>query len=133
MQDLETTPKPDLGIADRLRRTRGRAGRRSVVSTKVTKTEQEQLEAVAKGEGKVLSEWAREVLLEQARGGANCAAVFTEVVALRMLLNSILRPVAFGERMTPEAYAQVLAEVRTGKHEAAQDMLSKYHDHTGGK
>ena len=130
MQQSETTH--DLGIGDRLRRTRGRAGRRTVVSTKVTRTEHEELEAVAKREGKVLSEWAREVLLERADGGATSAAVFTEVVALRMLLNSILRPVAFGERMTPETYAQVLAEVRTGKYEAAQDMLSKYHNHNGG-
>ena len=52
----------DLGIADRLRRTRGRAGRRTVVSTKVTRDEQRELETAAKREGKVLSEWAREIL-----------------------------------------------------------------------
>ena len=123
----------DLGIASRMTRSRGRTGRNENANARLTKAELEELKAAAKAQGKALGEWNREVLLEQARGGANCAAVFTEVVALRMLLNSILRPVAFGERMTPEAYAQVLAEVRTGKHEAAQDMLSKYHDHTGGK
>ena len=57
--------------------------------------------------------------------------VFTEVVALRMLLNTVLRAVALGEKMTPEAYAQVLAEVRTEKHEAAKDMLSQYQQTTG--
>ncbi len=130
--DNPEQPK-DLGMRDRLRRAKGRPVRTRTVGVRFTPQEEDDLKAVAKAAGLYTTEWAREVLLEQARGGANCAAVFTEVVALRMLLNSILRPVAFGERMTPEAYAQVLAEVRAGKHEAAQDMLSKYHDHTGGK
>ena len=115
MQEQQTLP--DLGIAERLRRTRGRPGRRQ---------EQDELETAAKREGKVLSEWAREVLLEAARGTRTDSAVFTELVALRMLVMMTLRPIALGDKVSPEAYEQILAEVRNGKQDAAREMLSQY-------
>ena len=124
MQEQQTLP--DLGIAERLRRTRGRPGRRTVASTKVTRQEQDELETAAKREGKVLSEWAREVLLEAARGTRTDPAVFTELVALRMLVMMTLRPIALGDKVSPEAYEQILAEVRNGKQDAAREMLSQY-------
>ena len=65
-------------------------------------------------------------MLREARTTHTDTAVFTELVALRLFLSNILRTVALGQTMTPEAYAQVLAEVRNGKHEAARDMLAQY-------
>ena len=125
------TDANDLGIADRLSRSAGRTGRNQNANARLTKKELEELKAAAKAEGKALGEWNRDVLLREARRGLSDRAVFTELVALRMLLNTVLRPVALGERMTAEAYAQVLAEVRTEKHDAAKDMLAQYQD--GGR
>ena len=92
-----------------------------------------ELEAAAEREGKALSEWAREVLLEKAQASQTDTALFTEVIALRMLMSTVLRTVALGERLSPEAYAQVLAEVRANKHETARDVLSQYQTQTGGQ
>ena len=122
----DTYQAADLGIASRRNRSQGRTSRDQMANARVTKAEQRELADAAKREGKALSEWAREVLLRESRLGRTDSAVFTEIVALRMLLNTVLRSVALGERMTPEAYAQVLAEVRTEKHGAAKDMLSQY-------
>ena len=123
----------DLGIGARIRRSQGRLARNAIASVKVTRDEQREIEAAAQHEGKAVSEWAREVLLEHARAAPTSTAVFTELVALRMLLNTILRPVALGERLTPDAYAQVLAEVRSTKQERAREVLAQYNRPNGGK
>ena len=116
----------DLGIGDRLRRSRGRAGRVIPASTKVTRDEQGELEAAAKREGKALSEWAREVLLERARKGRAEGAVFTELIALRLLMNGVLRELAIGRTMTPEQHQALVTEVRKTKHEVADSVLKQY-------
>ena len=51
----------------RLSRSRGRAGRDRVVSSRATADEHQELEAAAKAEGKALSEWSREILLREAK------------------------------------------------------------------
>jgi hypothetical protein len=116
----------DLGIADRLRRSPGRSGRVKVASARVTESEHDTLDAAAGRQGKALSEWAREVLLREAEGAQTDTAVFTELVALRMLVSTVLRSVALGETLSAEAYAQIIAEVRAGKHKAARDLISQY-------
>ena len=124
MTDQETSP--NLGIASRIRRSRGRGGRVFPAMSKVTKEERDELEAAAKREGKALGEWGREVLLKAARGTRTDPAVFTELVALRMLVMMALRPIALGEKLNPEAYEQILAEVRNGKQDAAREMILQY-------
>lgn len=116
----------DLGIAGRIRRSRGRGVRDCVANTRVTAEELEELQAAAKTDGKALSEWGREVMLERVRKGTAETALLTELVALRMLMSMVLRSVALGEKLTPEAYAQILAEVRKGKHETAREVLAQY-------
>lgn len=116
----------DLGIAERVRRSRGRAGRVIPASTKVTRAEQLELEAAAKREAKSLSEWAREVLLNRARQGRAEVAAFTELIALRMLLNAVLRSIVIGRTMTEAEYNTLLAELRKSKHATAQDVLAQY-------
>jgi hypothetical protein len=43
-----------------------------------------------------------------------------------MLMSTVLRSVALGERLTGDAYAQILSEVRNGKHAATRDVLDQY-------
>jgi DNA-binding GntR family transcriptional regulator len=119
-------PIDDLGIAARIQRAKGRAIRSQIKALRVTPDEENELLNAANSEGKVLGEWIRDVLLQQARSGRTEAAVITEIVALRMLLNNVLRPLALGESMTPEQYSQVLSEVRNGKRDAAREVLAQY-------
>lgn len=131
---MQATSEPnDLGIAERIIRTSGRASRRTVVSTKVTRHEQKELESAARREGKVLSEWAREVLLEKARSGPTGTAIFTELLALRLLMNGVLRSIVTDEKLSPQAYQQLVTEVRTTKHAAARDVLTQYINQEGSK
>jgi hypothetical protein len=91
----------------------------------VTHAEQEELESAARGQGKALSEWAREVLLREARRTED-DALFTEVIAMRVLLNNVLRPIALGQKMTTESFNDVLTKVRTDKRIAAREVMQQY-------
>lgn len=130
MQDQPETT--DLGIANRLSRSPERGARNQNVNARVSCRELDQFKAAARKQGKGLGEWARDALFQAAKEPDGTRAIFTELVALRMLLNNVLRPVALGEHMTPEAYAQVIAEVRSTKHDRAKDLLAQYENPTGG-
>ena len=114
-----------VNFESRLRRSQGREGRKHVASAKVTETEYRELQRAAQMDGKALSEWAREVLLREARS-SRADALFTEIVATRMLLNLVLKPLACGEVMSAEAFSGVLTNVRTTKHKAATDVMEQY-------
>ena len=53
-------------------------------------------------------------------------ALFTEVVATRMLLNYVLQPLACGQAITPEHFASVAAHVRAEKHKQAGELMREY-------
>lgn len=116
----------DLGISSRIRRSQGRFARNAIASAKVTQEERLELATAAENAGKAFSEWAREVLLREARSGVSDRAVFTELIAMRMLLNMTLRPLYLGETGTLANYDQILAEAKNGKHETAAGVLKPY-------
>jgi hypothetical protein len=121
---VHQTAEP-LNIENNLRRARGRSARNYIASARVTKAEQDELEEAARSEGKALSEWCREVLLAAARG-ETVTPLFTEIVAIRQLLNSTLRNVACGAVMTPEAFQTELQGIRSSKHKAAAEVMQQY-------
>ena len=110
-----------LNLEARIRRSKGRTGRTISATAKVTRGEQNEMEAAAKQKGQSLSEWCREVLLAAARG-ETITPTFTEIVAIRQLLNSTLRSVACGAVMTPEAFQAELQGIRSSKHKAAAEV-----------
>lgn len=114
-----------LGIEERLRRKMGRPSRIQSVATRFTEDEAALLTRVAQRDGKTLREWAREVLLREARR-TDDDALFTEVVATRMLLNNVLLPLANGQKITPEGFAMIMANVRTEKRKAAREVMQQY-------
>jgi hypothetical protein len=120
-----TKPTNPLNLEERLTRSKGRSSRNRMANARVTEAEQEELAAVAKSAGKALSEWAREVLLREARS-PRADALFTEIVAIRMLLNLVLKPLSCGEVLTAESFSAVLTNVRTTKHKAATDVMEQY-------
>src|SRR5258708_28952864 len=114
-----------LGIEERLRRKMGRPSRIQSVATRFTEDEAALLTRVAQRDGKTLREWAREVLLREARR-TDDDALFTEVIATRMLLNNVLMPLANGQKITPEGFAMIMAKVRTEKRKAAREVMQQY-------
>jgi hypothetical protein len=114
-----------LYLETRIRRSKGRSGRTISATAKVTRDEQKEMEAVAMQRGQSLSEWCREVLLAAARG-ETITPIFTEIVAIRQLLNSTLRNVACGAVMTPEAFQTELQGIRSSKHKAAVEVMQQY-------
>ncbi len=117
---------PFLDLETRIRRARKAAQARTISATaRVTRDEHERDGTAAKLKGQSLSEWCRETLLAAARGEA-ITPTFTEIVAIRQLLNSTLRAVACGDVMTPEAFQNELQGIRTSKHKAAAEVMQQY-------
>ena len=116
---------PALSFEDRLDRRRGRPARDKMTGVRFTQTEMAEVDRAANDHGQLFGEWAREVLLREARNSRG-DALFTEIVATRMLLNLVLKPLACGQVMTAEGFSGVLANVRTTKRKAAKDVMEQY-------
>ena len=108
-----------------LRRSQGRAGRVFVVSAKVTSAEKKELDAAASRAGKALSEWAREALLLEARRPTD-DVLLTELVATRMMLVNLIKPLTQGKQMTQEDFAKLTAHVRSEKRKATAELMQQY-------
>lgn len=108
-------------------RSCGRAGRTYVASAKVTHQEQMELVRTASVEGKSLSEWARDVLLRESRRSTG-DAVFTEIVATRMLMINLIKPLILGKTVTSEWITGAMSAVRREKRRAAQEVMQQYMD-----
>ncbi len=115
----------EITMEQRLGRGKIRESRSRSFGTKLTLREERELVRAAEAEGKTASEWAREVLLREARS-FRADALFTEIVATRMLLNLVLKPLVCGERMSAEQFSAVLTNVRTTKHKSATDVMDQY-------
>ena len=109
----------------RLARSKGRASRDRVANARVTAAELKILETAAKAAGQALSEWARGVLLREARQ-SNTDPLWTETIANRMLLLAMLRPIATGQKMTPERFDELVSAIKTGKRSMAQEVMAQY-------
>ena len=119
---MSTRPVP---FADRLSRAQGRKARRYSATAKMTREELDELEATAKNHGRALGEWAREVLLSEARR-LSVNPTFTEVVAIRQLLNSALESIACGDKVTHEKFQTEVQTIRSTKHRAAAEVMQQY-------
>lgn len=115
----------EVDFTDRLKQRIGRPSRVESVAIRFTEDELAALAKAAQEKATTLREWAREVLLREARSSRS-DALFTEIVATRMLLNLVLKPLACGQAMTAEEFSGVLANVRTTKHKAATDVMEQY-------
>ena len=120
-----------ITIAQRLGRGKIRDSRSRSLGTKLTLKEERELVRAAEAEGKTASEWAREVLLREARR-ADGDAVLIEVIATRMLLVNLLKPLVMGKTVSQEWITEAMAAVRREKRKAAQEVLQQYNDEQAG-
>jgi hypothetical protein len=118
----------DAQPAIRRGKIRGRESRNQTLTTKVTATEYRAVEDAADAEAKTTGEWLRDLALEavaaQAGGGTE-TLMLPEILGVRLLLVNVLRSVATGQRLAPEAFDKLLDEISTAKHELAGKLASE--------
>jgi hypothetical protein len=107
------------------RRIKSGERRTQTVGTRVSLSEERELIAAANRDGINVSEWVRDVLLREARRSTG-DAVFTELVATRMLLVNLIKPLILGEKVSPTWITEAMTMVRKEKHKAAQDVMQQY-------
>lgn len=118
-----------LKIESRLREIKGRESRTQSIATRFTHAEEQALLKTAEARGQNLREWARHVLLREARQHdelASAGAVMTELISLQLFLTHVLQAVACGEQMTPSQYEELMRQVKANKHQAAREVLKQY-------
>ena len=106
-------------------RSAGRTGRDRMANARVTDAERQELHTAARLKGISLSEWAREVLLREARR-SDADPLFIELIATRMLVVNLLKPLAMGKIVTQEDYTRISAAVRSDKRKVANEIQQQY-------
>ncbi len=107
---------------------RGRESRNRTLTTKLTEMEQRAVEAAAGAETKTSGEWLRDLALraiDESSGTGASAVALPEIVGVRLLLVNVLRTLATGQRLTPEAFDKLLDEIGTAKYDLAEKLMSE--------
>jgi len=118
-----------IDLEERLRRSPGRSVRKRIANTRVTEDEYKELDAAARAEGKPLAEWVRDLLLREARRAPD-DALFTELVATRLLLVNLLKPMLLGKPVPQNWITDATNGVRGVKHKAAAELRREYASRT---
>ena len=95
------------------------------VTTKLTKEERDAITQFAESRGVARGQWMRDVILGELRGTRPDNASLAEIVGIRLLLVNVLRPLAAGQKLTPEAFDKLLDEISTAKHDLAGKLASE--------
>jgi hypothetical protein len=120
-----------LDMQERFRQRIGRPSRVRSIAIRFTEDEARELEEVASAQGTTVREWARELLLRAARS-EDGDALFTELVATRMLMVNLFKPLITGKPVSPEWVTEVMAAVRKEKRKAAQEVRQQYSEEKAG-
>ena len=94
------------------------------VTTKLTKQERGKITDFARSQGFARGEWIRDVILRELRGGSSSDPSLAEILGVRLLLVNVLRPLAAGQRLTPEAFDKLLDEISEAKHALAGKLAA---------
>jgi hypothetical protein len=94
--------------------------------TKLNQQELRNLGVLAKRRGVRPGELIRKLILDElARDAGTVAASteLTEIMGIRLMLTNLFRPLATGQKLTPEAFDNMVAEVKKRKRNVAEDAL----------
>ena len=94
------------------------------VTAKLTKAERKAVTDFAKSQGLARGQWIRDVILGQLRTSPISTSSLVEILGVRLLLVNVLRPLAAGQRLSPEAFDKLLNEIANAKHELAEKLLT---------
>ena len=98
--------------------------RNATVCFKLTQQEVQLLDQIATAQGMARSEWMRDVILRELRGASANDPSLAEILGVRLLLVNVLRPLAAGQRLTPEAFDKLLDEISEAKHALAGKLAA---------
>src|SRR5580658_8684898 len=94
------------------------------VTAKLTKEELGKVTEFARSQGLARGEWIRDVILTEMRKGSASDPTLSEILGVRLLLVNVLRPLAAGQRLTPEAFDKLLDEISEAKHQLAGKLAA---------
>ena len=94
------------------------------MTAKLTKEELGKVTEFARSQGLARGEWIRDVILREMRGGSASDPSLAEILGVRLLLVNVLRPLAAGQRLTPEAFDKLLDEISEAKHALAGKLAA---------
>jgi hypothetical protein len=103
--------------------------RLKTAGTKLNAEELAALEKHCRDRNMTPGEFIRELILTAiVKGGDEISSndpALTEILGVRLLLVNVLRPLAAGQKLTPEAFDKLLDEISTAKHELAGKLASE--------
>ena len=88
------------------------------VTTKLSPREVADIEGLARKHGLQRGEFIRQLILDElARdsGDLPVSAELVEILGLRLMLTNLLKPLATGQKITPEVFDGIIAEVKKHK------------------
>ncbi|WP_348266240.1 hypothetical protein [Edaphobacter sp. DSM 109919] len=94
--------------------------------TKLNQQELRNLTALAKRRGVRPGELIRKLILDELARDAGVVAAsteLTEIMGIRLMLTNLFRPLATGQKLTPEAFDNMVAEVKKRKRSVAEDAM----------
>ena len=94
------------------------------VTAKLTKEELGKVTEFARSQGLARGEWIRDVVLKEMCEGSASDPSLAEILGVRLLLVNVLRPLAAGQRLTPEAFDKLLDEISEAKHALAAKLAA---------
>ena len=94
------------------------------VTAKLTKEEWERVTDFARSQGLARGEWIRDVILREVRGGSASDPSLAEILGVRLLLVNVLRPLAAGQKLAPEAFDKLLDQISDAKHQLASKLAT---------
>ena len=92
------------------------------VTTKLSPREVEDIEELARKHGLQRGEFIRQLILDElARdsGDPPVSAELVEILGLRLMLTNLLKPLTTGQKITPEVFDGIIAEVKKHKRSLA--------------
>jgi hypothetical protein len=94
------------------------------VTAKLTKEELGKVTEFARSQGLARGEWIRNVILKEIREGSASDPSLAEILGVRLLLVNVLRPLAAGQVLAPEAFDKLLDEISDAKHQLAKRLAA---------
>ena len=92
------------------------------VSSKLSRSETERFDALARRRGQQRGELIRRLILDELSrdsGEPAASAELSEIVGLRLMLTNVLKPLATGQKLTPEVFDGIMTEVKKRKRAVA--------------
>ena len=88
------------------------------VSSKLSRSETERLDELVKKHGLPRGEFIRQLILDELvrdSGEPPVSLELVEILGLRLMLTNLLKPLTTGQKITPEVFDGVIAEVKKHK------------------